>query len=410
MQVFVARQPIFDRLRRVVAYELLFRSGLENMFKATDGNMASQSVISSGIHVFGFTSLTGGKPAFINFTKQLLLSGAALVLPPKQVVVEVLETVEPEDDVIKACSELKQHHYLLALDDFVLRPGYEPLTELADIIKVDFLQVKGEERKTLVQKFGKRGIRMLAEKVETREDFSEALQAGYSYFQGFFFCKPEIVSGREIPSHKLTYLRLMQELNREELEFNRIESILKSDVSLSFKLLRYINSAAIGLRYPVTSLRQAMVLLGEQNLRRWAMLALAASMLEDKPQELLVTGVVRGRFCELVCQRLGLKAVGVDPFLVGLLSVLDALLDRPLSDLLEELPVAVEIKEALLERPTILGAVYKLAVNYERANWEEVSRLIEQLNLQEQELPLLYGQAVSWTDQLFHSTSLSLTP
>lgn len=410
MQVFVARQPIFDRLRRVVAYELLFRSGLENMFKATDGDMASQSVISSGIHVFGFSSLTGGKPAFINFTKKLLLSGAALVLPPKQVVVEVLETVEPEEDVINACRELKQHHYLLALDDFVLRPGYEPLIELADIIKVDFLQVKGEERKTLARNFGRKGIRMLAEKVETHEDFSEAVQAGYLYFQGFFFCKPEIVSGREVPSHKLTYLRLMQELNREDLDFNRIEAILKGDVPLSFKLLRYINSAAIGLRYPVTSLRQAMVLLGEQNLRRWATLALAASMLEDKPQELLVTGVVRGRFCELICQKLGMKVVGVDPFLVGLLSVLDALLDRPLPDLLEDLPVSTEIKDALLGRPTTLGLVYELVVNYEKADWEKVKELSGHLNLQEQELSSIYSQAVSWTDQLFHSTSPSITP
>lgn len=378
---------------------------MENVFRATDGDEASQRVISSGIHIFGFSSLTGGKPAFINFTKQLLLNGAALVLPPKQVVVEILETVEPEDEVIKACSELKRHHYLLALDDFALRPGYEPLIDLADIIKVDFLQVKGEERQELVQRFGKRGVRMLAEKVETHEDFAEALKAGYLYFQGFFFCKPEIVAGREIPSHKLTYLRLMQELNREELEFSRVESILKSDVSLSFKLLRYINSAAIGLRYPVTSLRQAMVLLGEQNLRRWATLALAASMLEDKPQELLVTGVVRGRFCELVYQRLGLKAAGVDPFLIGLLSVLDTLLDCQMSDLLEELPVAAEIKDALLERPTVLGSLYKLVVSYERAEWEKVSELAEQLNLQEQELPLLYSQAVSWTDQLFQFAS-----
>jgi len=410
MQVFVARQPIFDRLRRVVAYELLFRSGTENVFRTTNGDTASLSVISSGIHVFGFSFLTAGKPAFINFTKQLLLSGTALILPPKQVVVELLETIEPDEEVINACRELKRHCYLLALDDFVLKPGYEPLAELADIIKVDFLQVKGEDRKTLVQKFGRRGIRMLAEKVETYEDFSDALQAGYVYFQGFFFCKPEIVSGREIPSHKLAYLRLMQEISREDLDFNRMELVFKSDISLSYKLLRYVNSAAIGLRYPVTSLRQAMVVLGEQNLRRWVMLALATIMLEDKPQELLVTGVVRGRFCELVCKRLGLEAIGFDPFLIGLFSVLDALLDRPLPELLEGLPVAAEVKDALLGLPTVLGKVYKLVVNYERADWEKVSELTKQLNLQEQELPLLYAQSVSWADRLFQSISPNLTP
>jgi EAL and modified HD-GYP domain-containing signal transduction protein len=202
----------------------------------------------------------------------------------------------------------------------------------------------------------------------------------------------------------------MQELNREDLDFNRIEAILKSDASLSFKLLRYINSAAIGLRYPVTSLRQAMILLGEQSLKRWAMLTLAASMLEDKPQELLITGVVRGRFCELVCMRLGLNAFGIDPFLVGLLSVLDALFDRPMPELLEDLPVAADIKNALLGRPTILGMVYKLALSYEQAQWEEVSNLTKQLGLQEEELPILYSQAISWTDQLFHFAATSLMP
>ncbi|MFN3420873.1 MAG: EAL and HDOD domain-containing protein [Armatimonadota bacterium] len=405
MQVFVARQPIFDRLRRVIAYELLFRTSLENKFTGADGDTASKSVVSSGLYIFGFSSLTGGKPAFINFTKPLLTGGLVHGLSPKQVVIELLETVEPDEEVLSVCRDLKSKGYIIALDDFFLRPGYEPLIELADIVKIDFLQVKGKERKLMVQSLAGKKVRLLAEKVETNRDFLEALQAGYSYFQGFFFCKPEIVFGREVPLYRLTYLRLMQQLSREELDFNQLEGILKGDASLSFKLLRYINSAAIGLRYPVTSLRQAMVVLGEQNLRRWAILTLVVSMLEDKPQELLVTGAVRGRFCELICQRLSLQAIGVDPFLVGLFSILDVLLDRPLTEILDELPIAHEIKDALLGRPTLLGLVHKLVIAYERADWDGVSDLAERIKLPEEELPTLYAEAVSWADQFFHAVT-----
>jgi c-di-GMP-related signal transduction protein len=401
MKVFVARQPIFDKLKRVVAYELLFRSGFENLFSADDGDWATQTVIGGAIHTFGLTSLTGGKPAFINFTKPLLVSELALLLPPSHLVVELLETIEPDGEVLGACRELKRHGYFIALDDFVLRPGYEPLISVADIIKVDFLQVKGEERRQISRTFARSQVRLLAEKVETMDDFREAVKFGYTYFQGFFFSKPEIVSGREVPSHKLAYLRLIQELNQPELDFSAVEAVLKSDLSLSLKLLRYINSAAIGLRYPVTSLRQAMVLLGEQNFRRWALLALTTSLLEDKPQELILTGVIRGRFCELICQKVGWRVLGVDPFLVGFLSVLDALLDQPLPQLLDSLPVAPEIKDALSGRPTLLGFVHNLVTAYERADWERVSELIGKVGLTENELPLLYAEAVTWADTLF---------
>lgn len=399
----MAKQPIFDRLKRVIAYELLFRSGTENLFTELDGNRASQSVLNSVVHVFGLASLTGGKPAFVNFTRDLLVSRLAYVIPPNQLVVEILETVEPDDEVIKACQELRQSGYRIALDDFVLRPGHERLLSVADIVKVDFLQTKGDDRKQLSQTLARSKILLLAEKVETPEDFEEAVRLGYHYFQGFFFCKPEVISSSEIPSHKLAYLRLMVELNRPEIDFGYLESVLKSDISVSYKLLRYINSAAIGLRYPVTSLGQAMVLLGEQNLRRWILLALTTSLLEDKPQELCLLGVIRGRFCELICQKLGWQMLGVDPFLVGFLSILDALLDRPLPELLEELPVAPEIKDALLGKPTFLGSVYKIVTAYERAEWDKVTELAKKVNLPEEELPLLYLESVVWSDNLFRA-------
>jgi c-di-GMP-related signal transduction protein len=405
MKVFVARQPIFDRLKRVVAYELLFRSEFEEFFLTKDSDMASQVVSNGDAHVLSLKSLTGGKPVFIKFTRSLLVSKLALTLLPKQLVIELLENIEPDEDVINACKELRRYGYLIALDNFVLQPNYEPLICIADIVKVDFLRVKGEERKRIAQHFARSKVRLLAEKVETMDDFWEAVQLGYSYFQGFFFSKPEIVSGREVPSHRLAYLRLIQELNQTELNFSAIEAALKSDLALSLKLLRYVNSAATGLRYPVNSLKQAMVLLGEQNFRRWALLALASSSLEEKPQELILTGVIRGRFCELICKKVGWHALKVDPFLIGFLSVLDALLNQPLPQILEELPIATEIKDALLGKQTLLGLVHEIVISYERADWEKVISLAGRIGLPEGDIPLLYAESVTWADSLFQRVS-----
>ncbi len=410
MKAYIGRQPIFDRLRRVVAYELLFRSGPENFFPATDSTIASQQLVSSSMSIFGLHVLTGGKPAFINVTQELLLSNLLLMLPPNLFVLEILETVEPTEEVVEACRQLKRHGFLLALDDFVLRQGYEPLIALADIVKVDFLQVKGAERFQVAKQLANTKVRLLAEKVETHEDFDEARQAGYDYFQGFFFSKPNVLVARDLPAQKLTYLRLMQELTEETLDFRRLEAVFRSDVALSFKLLRYINSAAMGLRFPITSIQQAMVMLGEKNLRRWVLLTLTASLLEDKPTELLMVGVIRGRFCEQACQQLRWQAVGIDPFLVGLFSILDALLDRPFPELLAELPIAPEIRDALLGKPNLLGRLLRLIIAYEQADWTQVTDWATKVGLSEEEIATLYTASVAWTEALLRGAQKGITP
>ncbi len=406
MQVFIARQPILDRLRRTVAYELLFRSGLENAFPLTDSDLASQKVVSNTVHVFGINALTGGKPAFVNMTREFLLKGFPFLLPPNLLVVELSAKMEEVNgEVLKACQELKRSGYLIALDDFSLEDLHSPLLPFVDILKVDFVHTVGRERWQIAKRFSGQKLRLLAERVETHEDFEEAVGAGYGYFQGFFFCHPEILTGRDLPSYKLTHLRIMQELCQPTVEFQRLEAILKGDLSLSFKLLRYVNAAAIGLRYSVTSLQQAMVLLGELNLRRWLLMTLATSLLEDKPPELLKIGVVRGQFCVLVCQRLQWRALGVDPFLVGFLSVLDALVGRPLSELLKELPIAAEIQDALLGRPTLLGNLLHLAIACERAEWEKVTPLATSIGLSEEELAHLYSEAIRQAEQMFQANN-----
>lgn len=400
MKVFVARQPIFDQWQRVIGYELLFRSGEQNFFTHTDGDQASRSVISHTLHVFGLEELTQGRRAFINFTRSLLVQQLATLLPPDKLVVEILETVEPDDEVVGACKALKQAGYALALDDFMFRPGYEPLTSLADIIKVDFLTNKGKQRQAFPKRFLPRGIRLVAERVETREDFNEGIALGYDYFQGYFFCKPELVAREDVPGYKLNYLRFLREVNQPDVDFDRLEQLIKRDVSLSVKLLRYINSAWFGLSHKVSSIRHALVLLGLKGLKQWASLVAVASIGYDKPMELVVTCLLRARFCELLASFSPSIGREADLFLVGLFSALDALVGRPLEELLNEVAVPDEVRDALLGSSNHLNEVYRLVLAYERGDWEAVTALAQSLSLDENLLPELYKQSVQWVNQI----------
>ena len=310
MDVFVARQPIFDRRLNVYAYELLFRVGRENVFVDTDGDIATSSVITDSFLVIGLESLTRGRKAFINFTKNLLMDETATILPKDLLVIEILEDVMPSKGIITACKKLKDSGYVLALDDFVFEPKFTPLIKLADIIKVDFKLSGEEERRLLIQKFSSTKIKFLAEKVETQKEYEQAKEMGFSYFQGYFFSKPVIISSKDIPGNKINYLNILHEINLPEVDFNRIEGIVKHDVSVSYKLLRFINSAFFSFDAEVKSIKQALVLLGINEFRKWMSLIILKGMSEDKPKELLVISISRARFCELIAENVKLKEVG----------------------------------------------------------------------------------------------------
>jgi len=269
-QRFVARQPIFDRAQNVFGYEILFRNGVEDYFNA-DPELAARTILDSSL-LYGIETLCDNKRAFVNCTREVLFKDLITLLPPSQTVAEILETVEPEDRVIAACKRLKAAGYLIALDDFAPNDPRIPLCEFADIIKVDFRATRPEERAGMMRRFGSAKCKMLAEKLETPHEFHQARDMGFVYFQGYFFCRPEVVIGREVPASRLHYLRLLEMVCRSEIDMREFEKLLKQESSISYRLLRYLNSPVFGFALEIKSIRHAMAVLGEREMRRWVRL------------------------------------------------------------------------------------------------------------------------------------------
>ncbi len=401
MDIFVARQPIFDKHQHVYGYELLYRSGSTNVYEGTDGSQASLSVIRNTFLMMGPQALTGRKKAFINFTKELLVSGIALSLPHDQTAIEILEDIAPDEQTLNACKDLKKAGFTLALDDYTLaNDTQDSFLELADIIKVDFLQTPETDRGKVVDRFSRHKKQFLAEKVETRQEFNTAVSKGYGLFQGYFFSKPVIVSSRDIPTIKLNYVQVVEEVNRKELNFYDLERVIKQDTSLCYTLLNYINSAYFGLRERITSIRHALVLLGESEVRKWASLVLLTFIGEDKPPEVLVASLVRAKLCEGLARHVGLHGSESELFLVGMFSMLDVLMGRPLQEILGRMRLTDDVNNALLHRKSRYRGAFDLVISYQTVDWEGFSRHAKKLRLDEAKVPQVYLEAVAWADQI----------
>lgn len=401
MEIYVARQPIFNRNQEVFAYELLYRSGVNKFYSSLNGDQASFEVITNSFLLIGLETLTRGKKAFINFTKNLLENDVATLLPNEAIVIEILQDIEPDEKTLNACRKLKELGYYLALDDFSYNEKLLPLIDLVDIIKVDFLKTEKKEREAVIRKVGKHKKRFLAEKVETRDEFNQALEMGYSYFQGYFFSKPLILSGRDIPGFKIIYLKILQEINRQDLDYDRLEDYIKMDVSLSYKLLKFINSLSFGFRNEIRSIKQALVLLGQKELSKWLSLIALRGIGDNKPDELIITAICRARFCELIAPRIGLKDRSSDLFLMGMFSLIDAFLDRPLPDILAELPISDDIKLALLGGKSRFRDVYELILAYESGDWEQLAFKTALLEVAEIDVRECYLSALEMSNQIF---------
>ena len=396
---YLARQPILNRSRELFAYELLFRNGIQNSCEGIDLELASTSVLDTSF-LIGFEKITAGRRMFINCPRDFLLRDYASLFPPQSVVIEILETIRPDQEVIEACRRLKQAGYTLALDDFVDSPAWAPLVELADIIKIDFQLTDRNEQRDIVSRYAGKKIRMLAEKVETQEEFTAGMQMGYTLFQGYFFCRPEVMRHRALPASKLLYLDLLRAATAPEFNIRELAPKIKHEPSLTYRLLRYLNSAAFGLRAEIRSVAHALSLLGERELRKWIAVVSVSVLADGKPDELMTVPLVRGRFCELLAPLAGLADHASDLFLMGLLSVMDAVLDQPLDSILADLPVRQEIKEALLARAGLYWRLLEIAVAHERADWEKVSALLSETEMEEDRVSELYVAAVDWSTAL----------
>lgn len=395
MDVFVARQPIFNRKKEVEYYELLFRNSNINQYSNIDSFSATLSVLKNSFSIIGFDKLTEGKKAFVNCDEQMLKSGIIETFPKELVTIEILETVRPTDEIIDICKRLKNKGYIIALDDYEFDDAYRELFKYVDIIKVDFILTKGEERKKIMDSVGIDNIKYLAEKVETEEEYELALKYGYEYFQGYFFCKPTIIKGKEINSYSTTYLRLIDELNKKDINFNNVENIIKGDLGIAYKLLKIVNSASYGLKNEVKSIKQAIALIGISELRKWVYITNLKSLSLGKPEELVKLSLIRASFGEKLISIIK-GTSSFDMFLTGLFSLIDAFLNVPINEAITDLPVSYSVKDALIGKENELELILDLILNYEKANWENVKCLIAKLGINEVELAESYIEAVEW--------------
>jgi EAL and modified HD-GYP domain-containing signal transduction protein len=403
--VFVARQPIFDAARHVVGYELLFRSGLENYYRSLDGDKSTIEVIANSFFVMGFDDLTGGKKSFINFTRNLLVKGVPALLPPESVVIEILESVEPDETLLEACRKLKSQGYVLAMDDFVLKDRRSPLLELADIVKVDWAGTTAQERKVICRDLETRGLQVLAEKVESPQDFEEARCCGCAYFQGYFFSKPLVYRGREIPGNIVAYMQLIDEANRPELCYDKAEDLICQDIALTYKLLRFLNSAWFGLRCKVDSIRHALVLLGPVELRKWVSLISLKHVATNKPEELILNSVARARVCELMGSAVGMTRRRSELFLMGMFSHIDSLTDTPLGEALARLPLNDDIKRGVMAEPGPLTSILNTVKSYEQARWQEFSAHAADVPVDERVVPDMFSNSWKWAQSAFSTVA-----
>lgn len=382
MEVFLARQPIFDTKLQVVAYEILYRSGNKNIYDLSiDGDLATTSVVVDSLVNFGIPRLTNGKVAFINFTKKLLMDDLPTLFEKETLTVEILETLEVDKPLVEKCKELKNKGYTLALDDFSGDDTFDLIMPYIDIIKVDFQVLQTEGRHFIANKYKKLGVKLLAEKVENKYDYDEALGMGYDLFQGYFFEKPVMCKAKSIQTSTYSYLEVLKETMTEEPDFNRLSDIIRKDFSLTYKLLRLINSPAFYTVNVITSVNHALTLLGINEIRKWTTLIMIRDLCSNKPDELVKVSLIRAIFAEKISSLLGLGKRDTEAFLLGLFSLIDTIMEKPLYDIIEPLPLRSDLKSALMGVHNSFHDILVILKYYEQGNWDLVIEITQKMGI-----------------------------
>jgi c-di-GMP phosphodiesterase len=369
-EFLIGRQQILDQKLNIYAYELLFRGQDFDLNNKSEATQATNQVITDSILELGLNNLVGSHKAFINFTSQNILEKTPLSLPKDRVVIEVLENVAVDLRIISNLREFSQQGYMIALDDFVYSDEWKPLIEFANIIKLDVLQMGEARTREAIKHLKSYNIKLLAEKVETHEEFQYLSELGCDYFQGFFFNKPNIVPGKRLGVNQTAAIRLLTIINDPDVEIEKLAKTISLDAGLSYKLLHYINSAFFTLPSKIESIHHAISYLGLREVKRWSNILTLAS-LSTKPQATLQTSLIRGKMCEQLAKLAGEKADHF--FLVGILSSLDSILDIPIEEALQQLPLGNNVKNAILNREGVAGEVLECVINYEQWNLSEMS-------------------------------------
>lgn len=390
--IFVGRQPIYGRRLELHAYELLYRGSDIDYADFTEGDRATSQVLLNTFTEFGLERIVGGHLAFINLTRGFIVGEYPLPVPRTQVVLEVLEEVEPDPEVLQGLQDLRRRGFKIALDDFVYAPHREPLLALSDIVKIDVLGLGEEEIRGRYQQLKPKGLKLLAEKIETREQFELCRDMGFDFFQGYFLAKPNVVSGSSIPANSLNLLRLLAEFQAPDHDFDRIAEIVRQDVALSYKLLRHINAAIYGMPRRIESIKETVTYLGLSTVKNLACLFLLSDAGEH-PHELLVTAMMRAKMCELLAGAARIPNAS-SFFTAGLFSTLDVLLGAPMDRIVRKLPLGEDIQLALLERKGPMAEALGCTLAYERGDWDAV----DCFSLPRAAIKSAFLEAVEWVE------------
>lgn len=401
----LARQPILSKDEKVVGYELLFRESSEEHRFTSDAENATSRIIDT-LNVLGLDVVCDGRAAFINCTRQMLVNASFFLLPAEKVVVEIQPDIEPDEPVIQATQQLRNAGYRIALGNFVPDDSRQALLPYSDFVKVDIRRFTSAQRAGMAVKKAGARFSMLANKVETREQFLTTVTEGFTLFQGYFFQRPERMRARHIPTNQASHLQLLNAVSAPEVDLAAVEDLIKSDTSLCYRLLRYLNSPLLGISSPVQSIRHAMTLLGERELVRWIRMATTLVLGQEKCSDLILSSLVRARFCELIGPKLG--QFKLDLFLIGMLSLMDVILDVPMGVVVEGLGFDSAIKEDLLGakigKETALFPLYRLMVAREQGDWEDVTAQAKRLNLSLPFVNRAYNEAMQWGHQMTSAT------
>lgn len=392
----IARQPIYNQARDIIAYELLYRNSSNNSAMVLDGDAATTSVLMGTTLLTSFDTLVGNKLAFVNFTKNLLQSGVPKMFSKEHLVVEILEDIVPDDDFINALLELKEAGYTIALDDFTLSYQYPEVIALSDIIKVDFMLTTPEDQAAIIKKYRGTGIKFLAEKVETAEEFAHAKNLGYDYFQGYYFAKPSVFQFQDIGSLHTSYINMLEVLSSPNPNYARLSSIVEKDVSLTFKLFKCANSPIYGGVQKINTIRGALVRIGFANLKQWISLFLVKKISLGQSEDLVSISLQRAKMMELVADSCGIGGKESEAFVVGLFSLLDVLMNQPFESIMAELPLSDESKNAIIHKENELGKPLELIIAYEMGDWSKTEKLCREFRCGIDVISQAYMESVEW--------------